>query len=136
VIERLYELFNRLPRNLEQRTGSPVQLELLALFHPDVEFTQPDEQVDAQTFRGHDALRQSWDDWLSTWDRHRTEIAEIVERGDRVLALSHERLRGRDGLEVEAFGASIFTFRGDKIARFDAYFGHDAGRRELDSPSS
>jgi ketosteroid isomerase-like protein len=136
VIERLYALFNRLPRNLEERTGSPVQLELLALFHPDVEFTQPDEQVDAQAFRGHDALRRSWDDWLSTWDRHRTEIAEIVERGDRVLALSHERLRGRDGLEVEAFGASIFTFRGDKIARFDAYFGHDAGRRELDSPSS
>jgi ketosteroid isomerase-like protein len=136
VIERLYELFNRLPDDLEERTGSPVQLELLALFHPDVEFTQPDEQVDAQTFKGRDALRQSWDDWLSTWDEHRTEIAEIAERGDRVLALSRERLRGRDGLEVEAFGASIFTFHGDEIVRFDAYFGHDTGRREFESLSS
>jgi hypothetical protein len=77
VIERIYELFNRLPRNLEERTGSPEQLELLTLFHPDVEFTQPDEQVDAQTFRGRDALRQSWDDWLSTWEEHRSKIAGI-----------------------------------------------------------
>jgi ketosteroid isomerase-like protein len=136
VVERVFELFNQLPTDPQERTGSAAETELMELFDPNVEFTQPSVQVDAQTYIGRDALLASWDDWLTTWQEHRSEPEEVVERGDRVLVLSHDRLRARDGLEVDNHGASIFTFRDNKVTRFDAYFGHDVGRQAFEAITS
>jgi ketosteroid isomerase-like protein len=127
--QRVFELFNRLPLDAASRRASPVTAELLELFATDIEFSQPAMQPEGpQFFQGREQLRESWDQWFEMWEHHRSRPEEIVERGDRVLVLSRDSFRGRDGVELEQEGGAIFTFDGRKIVRFEAFFGHDTAR--------
>ena len=133
TVARVFELFNRLPLDPAERRASPVTAELLGLFDPEVEFTQPALQPEgAQFFKGTEELRESWDRWFEMWEHHRSQPQEVVERGDRVLVLSTEHFRARAGVELEHKGGSIFTFEGEKIVRFEAFFDHETARREFD----
>jgi ketosteroid isomerase-like protein len=84
---------------------------------------------DPEVRRDSDTLRDLWDEWLSLWREHRSTIEEIRERGDRVLVVSNERFLPREGMEIENRGASIFTVRGGRIVRFEAY---QEGQRGID----
>jgi ketosteroid isomerase-like protein len=44
-----------------------------------------------------------------------------VDRGDRVLTLTHMRGRGRDGIEVVLEMGHLWTFRDGRIARMEAF---------------
>jgi ketosteroid isomerase-like protein len=134
VVSRIWELFNLLAGvDSETRNASAGKEELLDHFDPEVEFTQPSDQPDRDTFRGRQALWDIWDEWLTLWTEHRSEIEKILEQGDRILVISRDELVGRDNISVDYTGGSIFTFRGDKITRFDAYLNHEAARRALES---
>jgi hypothetical protein len=65
VIRRLYEVFNLLDSDPVARCGSDAEREALEFFHPEVEFIQPQIQVDRVELRGPEALRQVWDEWLT-----------------------------------------------------------------------
>lgn len=123
VVRRLWDLFNRLPTDPDERQSSSELSELLALFDPEVEFLQRGPQLDAGEFAGRDAMRNIWADWLTTWTTHGSRIEEIRERGDKVLVLSRERFTGRDQLAGETEGASILTIQGGRITRFETYLG-------------
>jgi len=41
---------------------------------------------------------------------------------DRVLLVSVEHFKGRDGIEIEAAFAGIFTLRDGKISRWQAFW--------------
>ena len=41
---------------------------------------------------------------------------------DRVLLLTVEHLKGRDGIELEAPFAAVFTLRDGKISRWQAFW--------------
>jgi ketosteroid isomerase-like protein len=132
AVARVFELFNRLSLDPAERRASPVTAELLELFDPEIEFTQPALQPEgAQFFKGREQLRDSWDQWFEMWEHHRSEPEEVVERGDRVLVLSREHFRARAGVDLEHKGGSIFTFKGEKIARFQAFFDQETARREF-----
>jgi ketosteroid isomerase-like protein len=63
-------------------------------------------------YRGPDAVREFWRDWLSAWETVQFEY-ELLDAGDRVVALIDQRMRGRaTGIEVP-FGkyAQVYTFR-------------------------
>jgi ketosteroid isomerase-like protein len=123
TVERVFELFNRLSTDEAERHASPVTAELLDLFDEDVEFTQPALQPEgAQVFKGREALRDSWDRWFEVWEEHRSHPQQARERGPRVLACSRNQFRGRDGIELEQNGGTIFTFAGAKIVRIEAFF--------------
>ena len=133
TVKRVFELFNRLPMDPAARRASPETEELLDLFDNDVEFAQPALQPEgAQFFKGREELRGSWDRWFEMWEYHRSTPEEIVEQENRVLALSRDHFRGREGVELEQDGGAIFTFGGAKIVRFEAFFKHDAARREFE----
>jgi ketosteroid isomerase-like protein len=133
IVERVFDLFNRLELDPNARRTSPVTAELLELFHPEVEFTQPAMQPEgAQFFRGREALRESWDVWFEMWESQRSYPLQMRQDGERVLVLSRERFRGRDGLELEQKGAAIFTFDGPKIVRLEAFFDHETATREFE----
>jgi ketosteroid isomerase-like protein len=134
VVERVHELFNRLPATAEQRRASPATAELLDLFDPEVEFTQPAMQPEgAQFFKGREELRESWDQWFEVWENHRSFLEEMHERDDHVLVLSRNRFRGRDGIELEVQGAAIFSFKGPRISRLEAFFDRESAWREFQS---
>jgi ketosteroid isomerase-like protein len=72
-------------------------------------------------------------EWLSTWERPlRVEVEELVQSGDRILALVHWKGRGKgSGVEMEAGGAHIWTFRDGRAVRFDVYRDREEARAAL-----
>jgi ketosteroid isomerase-like protein len=72
------------------------------------------------TREGPEGFREGWADWLEPWESYRIHHEDLVERGDRVVALV--RLRGvtkRDGVEMEHAGAAIFRFEGDVVVNIE-----------------
>ena len=130
TIRRLYELFNQLDTDPEARRGSEAEREALALFDPEVEFLQPETQVDRTELRGTGELRRVWDDWLSLWESHRSRIEEILEREDRVLVVSWNRFRSHEGIELDQLGHELFTLRDGLIVRFQAFLADADSARE------
>ena len=69
---------------------------------------------------GAEGFRERWTDWLEPWESYRIYYDDIVERGDRVVALV--RMRGvtkRDGVEMEHEAAGVFRFEGDEIVELE-----------------
>ena len=113
TIRRLYELFNQLDTDPARRRGSDAEREALELFHSQVEFIQPEIQVDRVELRGRDALRQVWDEWLTLWESNKSRIVEIVELEQRILVVSRNQLRSSDGIELDRMATSYTPFETD-----------------------
>ena len=91
----------------------------LALVTDDVEFDWSDSRAPYRgIFRGRDELRSAWSAWLDAWDEWATEFTESIEvDAETVVVTTKIRARGRgSGVEVEAHGASVWTFRDGKIS--------------------
>jgi ketosteroid isomerase-like protein len=56
-----------------------------ALFHPDAEWVEAPERVDSRTYRGHDGIRESFENWLEHWDDYRMMAERFEDHGDHVL---------------------------------------------------
>jgi ketosteroid isomerase-like protein len=71
--------------------------------------------------------------WLSAWERPLTlEAEELIGSGDRILALVRWRGRGKgSGIEMEAGGAHIWTFRDRHVIRLEVYRDRDEARAAL-----
>ena len=73
-------------------------------------------------YRGIEGVRQFWREWLAAWETVQFEY-ELVDAGDRVVALIDQRMRGRStGIEVP-FGkyAAVYTFRDGLIVHYTFY---------------
>ena len=89
----------------------------------DVEFHEPPEQPAPRVARGREEVRKMGKEFESAWAEHNTEAEEIrAVDADRVLLVSVEHFKGRDGIEVEAPLAAIFTLRDGKIVRWQAFW--------------
>ena len=124
VVRRMVELFNRLPDDDEERQASPIPGELARLFGEEIEFVQPPSQPDGGVFRGRAAFRDAWDEWLTLWQSHRSELADVHVRGNRVLAFSNDHFVARGGMELAWRGSAIYTVKAGLIVGFEA-FGED-----------
>ena len=57
------------------------------------------------------------------WEAHRSQPDEIRAIDDeRVLLLSREYFRGRDGIEIDQPSGTIFTLRSGKIIRMQSFW--------------
>jgi ketosteroid isomerase-like protein len=78
--------------------------------------------------KGLHGLRAGWLDWLAPWASYRAEIEEMIDLGDRVVAvLCDYARRERDGPEIALKSAAVWTVRDGLIVRADFYPG---GRAE------
>jgi ketosteroid isomerase-like protein len=103
---------------------------LVSLLHPDFECSIP-LFGDAKSFSGIDGLRAAWLDWLEPWATYRTEVDELIDRGERVLVLVRDYGRHEPhGNEVEQIDAAIWTVREGKIARAEFYTDRGEAFRE------
>jgi ketosteroid isomerase-like protein len=68
-----------------------------------------------------DELRQFWDDFVEPFESHRIEAEEFIEAGDRVIVPTTAYARGRDGIEVTARTATVYTIRDGAIERMSMY---------------
>jgi SnoaL-like domain len=95
------------------------------------EFWDPEIEWDAsesampdidELYLGKDAVRRFWDEWLSAWEITRFEY-ELLDAGDRVVALFDQRMRGRStGIEVSLGEyAQVATFKDGLVVHWKAY---------------
>jgi ketosteroid isomerase-like protein len=93
------------------------------LITDDFEFHEPPEQPAPRVARGREQVRKLAGEFDAAWLEHKSEPEEIrAVDADRVLLVSVERFKGRDGIQVEAPLAAIFTLRDGKIIRWDAFW--------------
>jgi ketosteroid isomerase-like protein len=94
------------------------------LLDPQVEWDATDTPVldSAAVYRGVEGVQRYWREWLAAWETVQFEY-ELVDAGDRVVALVDQRMRGRStGIEVSLGKyAHLYTFRNGLIVHWKAY---------------
>jgi ketosteroid isomerase-like protein len=90
---------------------------------PDFETTTPPSlSVEPDTYRGPQGVRRWFDAWEGTMDEVRFDVDELVDAGDRVVAVSRMVARSHTtGLEVEQAVALVWTLRDGRAVRLDPY---------------
>ena len=75
-----------------------------------------------RTLAGPEGLRDNWLDWLEPWATYRVTIDELIDLGDRVLALTRNYGRRKDmEAEVEMIAAALLTFREGRVMRWEDF---------------
>jgi ketosteroid isomerase-like protein len=95
-------------------------------WHPDIEWRAVEGYLDdVGLIRGPDELRQYYRQWEETFDAGRTEIEELTEAGDEVVALLRGvgRMKGSDA-EIDIRYAVVISIRDGKIASGREYSTH------------
>jgi ketosteroid isomerase-like protein len=69
----------------------------------------------AGTHKGHTAVRAYFRDWVGGWHQAESNLEQLIDRGDQVVALIHGRYRlSPAGEPFEARYAHIWTLREGK----------------------
>jgi len=94
------------------------------LLDPDVVWDSSDPTVFdlSGIYRGPEAVRQYWREWLGAWETVQFEY-ELIDAGDRVVALIDQRMRGRSSRIEVPLGkyAHVYTFRDGLIVHWKLY---------------
>jgi ketosteroid isomerase-like protein len=90
---------------------------------PDFETTTPPSlSVEPDTYRGPEGVRRWFDAWEGTMDEVRFDVDELVDAGDRVIAVSRMVARSHTtGIEVEQAVSLVWTLRDGRAVRLDPY---------------
>jgi uncharacterized protein len=92
-------------------------------FAPDGVFEEPPEQPTPTVAEGRDAAVRLFEQFEEVWEEHQSEVQGIRAIDDeRVLALSVEHFRGRDGIELAQPCGSVYTLRDGKIVRLQSFW--------------
>ncbi len=112
VIESAYEAWNR--HDVER---------LVELTHPDVEIAPLVIGVTSSgPWQGHDGVRRLVTDGRDRWERFEIRCEEILEFGERAVALVHVEVVARaGGPTVTGDIAHVIAFEGDLVRSFVAY---------------
>lgn len=107
------------------RAGEFAQVVDPTAFAPDAEvfFATPSGPLTG--YRGIEGLIAGWRDWLIPWASFMVDTDEVLDAGERVVALG--TLRGRtqhDGVEIQQPGAAVVTIADGKIVRVEFHLDH------------
>jgi ketosteroid isomerase-like protein len=99
--------------------GDPAAMDVFA---PDVEFRMPDVLPHGGTIRGREALAGYFGEVRGRWEDFRADLDDLVDGGDRVVALGRFCGRPRaSGRDVEVPFALVWTLRDGHAVRVDEY---------------
>jgi ketosteroid isomerase-like protein len=92
-------------------------------FHADVELVQPAELPGgAGVYRGEEGMVRAVEELLEAYEYFQMDPEEYFVSEDHVVVTVRVRGRGRaSGLEVDDRYGHVFTFRGDRVARFEVF---------------
>jgi ketosteroid isomerase-like protein len=105
-------------------------------FDPQIEFTRTGGGSDvlgyATESRGIDGLWAALGAWTDEWTDISVRAEGFTDVGARVLVLARQRAVGRrSGMPMSNLDAWVFSFRGGRIVRWDAYWNPAEARRAL-----
>jgi ketosteroid isomerase-like protein len=83
---------------------------------------RPAELDPTPVYTGHEGVREAWRDRLSAWGEVDFEVEELMEVGDRVVAVIRDRQVGRSsGVPIEAAHAAVWTLDDGKVTRLQVF---------------
>ena len=93
---------------------------------PVIEWRMPPNFPEAGTYQGVDEVKSRLEEFLESWEDFQVEVEELIEAGDRVVALT--RFRGRSkgvGLELTgvAVDAQVWTLSEGRVTHVWMYGG-------------
>jgi ketosteroid isomerase-like protein len=113
-IRRVYEVWDS-PEGL---AGS------LAMFDSDFKYVNPEGAIEPGTRHGHDGMLEVVRSLRAAFSEYSHDVHELIETGDKVVALTTFRARGRDsGATVEVPEQHIWTLRDGAVVSFEWF--HD-----------
>ena len=96
----------------------------LGLLHPDIEYVNPPDAVEAGTRRGIAAYEDALRSMLDAFEDVRIEVREIIDAGDQVVVLATYTARGRSsGARRQNEDGYLWTIRDGKAVSFEWF--HD-----------
>jgi uncharacterized protein len=92
---------------------------LLDLYAPDIEFKPlTGTRVESGGYRGHQGVRQYFEEANQVWDEVRPVAWEITTTGDEVVVFGHCSIRGRASeIETDSPCSWVITVRDGRITR-------------------
>ena len=99
--------------------------------HPDFETTTPSSMaLEPDTYRGMEGIRRWMDAWGDTMDEVRFEVDELIDAGERVVAVCRLVTRSATtGIELEQGVAMVWTLRDGLAVRLDPFATRDEALR-------
>jgi ketosteroid isomerase-like protein len=70
---------------------------VFALVSPEIEwnFSNADTWLEEQVYHGFDGIAKFFGKWLEEWDDYRFEVEDIIDAGDRIVAVVRHEGRGK-----------------------------------------
>jgi ketosteroid isomerase-like protein len=94
---------------------------VLELLDPSIEWHEPGNSLEAGTHRGRDSFERFFRGWLESFEDFRVEPEQVVERGNRLIAVVRQTGRGRaSGVQVDARLAHVWTVEDGRAIRWEA----------------
>ncbi|MDQ2939856.1 MAG: nuclear transport factor 2 family protein [Actinomycetota bacterium] len=120
VVRRTLETFNR--EGIEAA---------LQYFDAEVEWLGPPEWLEQHLYKGHDGIRKIASVWSENFEEYRLDPEELIDAGDQVVALVHQRgrIKGSADLIEQRIGY-VWAVRNGKGARVQVYFSWEEALRD------
>jgi ketosteroid isomerase-like protein len=100
------------------------------LLDPDIDLDLTDRVFNPATFHGYEGVERFWSEVQEIWEEWITEADELIDAGDKVVALVRSRGRGRgSGVEVEELSANVWTVWDGKAVKYHLYRSRDEALR-------
>jgi ketosteroid isomerase-like protein len=90
---------------------------------PEIEWVEDPDRADGRTYRGHDGVLESFQQWLDQFSEYGFEAERIIDCGDDVLVVGREQGRGAaSGAPVTAAIYQVLTIKDGKVLRFQEFY--------------
>jgi ketosteroid isomerase-like protein len=94
----------------------------LAGIHPDIEWIEPPDTPDGQTWRGPEGIVASMEEWTQPFDEFRFEIVERLDLGDQALFGLVQHARGKSsGIDVASDVWHLWKVQDGKATRLEMF---------------
>jgi uncharacterized protein len=91
------------------------------LLDPEIEWHEPGDSPEAGTHHGRDSFERFLRGWRDSFDSFQVVPEQVVERGDKLIAVVHQSGRGRtSGVEVNARLAHVWTVEDGRAVRWES----------------
>jgi uncharacterized protein len=107
-------------RRLIEAWNSNEQDEAIAIVDPEVVLDATRRRVNPKTYTGMQGMRRMLADRDEVWGEFRMEPDEVLEAGDRVVAIGRWVAKGKgSGIEVQQPVAHVFTLQDGRVVRVE-----------------
>jgi ketosteroid isomerase-like protein len=97
---------------------------VFALVAPEIEwdFSHVDTWLEERVYRGYDGVAEFFGIWTGEWEDYRFEVEEVVDAGDKAVAIIRDEGRGKSsGIKLERRHAEVWTIREGRVVRIEPF---------------